>query len=217
MNSKKLTVVVLLVVALVLISATAALARPALAQFTLANRSAHTVYVSMYEAEVVRHSAQNIEYPAVSGGAFYYFAVGAEQEVTITVERELYFYTISNLCGVKTLSGPIDVTNGNKITIPKACLTYYPTYEEPLTLDGVMEENTLVAFSVQNMTEEVLQVTMTGPQVISFPLQAGETRSFTAQEGTYNYTYQCKGASAYYAESGSWLLAFHQTLKLECD
>ncbi|MBC8509651.1 MAG: hypothetical protein H8D34_32795 [Chloroflexi bacterium] len=215
-NKNKITVI-LLVVVMLLLSTSAALARPTLAQFTLVNKSAHTVYFSMYEADVIRYSAQHIEYPATSGGAFYYVAVGAEQEVTITVDRALYFYTISNICGTKTLSGPIDVTNGNKIVLPKACLTYYPTYEEPLTLGGVMEENTLVAFSVENTTEEVLNVTMTGPQVISFQLPAGVSRSFTAEEGTYTYTYQCMGATRYSAETGSWLLAFHQTLKLGCD
>ena len=217
MKNKKMTVAVLLVVAMLLLSATAALARPVLAQFTLENRSAYTVYFSMYEADTVRHSAQNIEYPAVSGGAFYYMAVSPGESETITVDRALYFYTITNVCGSKTLSGPIDVTNGNKITLPKACLTYYPTYEEQNTLDGVMEENVLVAFSVRNMTSDVLNVVMTGPQVISFQLPAGGTRSFTAEEGTYGYAYQCPGATRYTAETGSWLLAFHQTLNLSCD
>jgi len=171
----------------------------------------------MYEADVIRHSAQYIEYPAVSGGAFYYEEVGPGETSTITVDRALYYYTIRNVCGSKTLSGPIDVTNGNKIILPKACLTYYPTYAEQNTLGGVMEENTLVAFSVQNMTDDVLNVVMSGPQVISFQLPAGGTRSFTATEGTYNYTYQCKGQTQYTAETGSWLLAFHQTLQLGCD
>ena len=216
MKANKLTVGILLVVALLLASATAVLARPELAQFTLWNKSDHTVYITMYEATELRHSAQNIEYPAVSGGAFYYKAVGPKESLTITVDRALYFYTITNICGGKTLSGPIDLANGGNITIPSACLIYYPTYEEPLTLDGVMEDNELIAFSVENMTADPLFVTMTGPQTLSFALDAFGVRSFTALEGTYSHTHQCKGATQYSAETGTYMLRFHDTLKLDC-
>ncbi|MBL7164717.1 MAG: hypothetical protein ISS57_19185 [Anaerolineales bacterium] len=216
MKANKLTVGILLVVALLVVSATAVLARPELAQFTIQNKSDHTVYLTMYEATALRHSAQNIEYPAVSGGAFYYMAVAPKTTQTITVDRALYFYNI-NVCGGKTLSSPIDLVNGGKIVVPSACLTYYPTYEEKLTLDGVMEENTLVAFSVQNMTDAPLFVAMTGPQTLSFLLDAHGARSFTATEGAYSYSYQCKGATQYRAETGTYTLRFHDTLELGCD
>ncbi len=216
MKTKKLTIAILLVAALLVVSVTSALAQTTLAEFTIENNSDHTIYITMFEATELRHSAQKIEYPAVPGGSFYYIIVEPDTTKTVTVKRALYSYS-TIVCSGKTLTGAIDLALGGLLRIPSVCTTYYDTYEELGTLDNVMEANTLVAFNVENTSSDALFVTMAGPQVVSFALDPYGTRAFTAEGGTYSFSYQCKGLDGYYVKSGSWLLAFHQTLELGCD
>jgi len=217
MKTKKLTIVILLVVALLLLSVTAALALPKLAELTIQNKSDYTVQILIYEATELRHSAQNIEYPAVPNGEFHFLSVAPNTTSVFTLKRALFYYTLYVCGGSKTVSGPIDLTNGGRLVVPSICTTYYPSYEEKGTLGGIMEANTLVAFSVQNTTADSLYVNFSGPQVFSFWLDPFGTRSFTAEEGTYTYLYQCKGETKYFIETGSYQLRFHDTLKLGCD
>jgi len=215
MKTNKLTVAILMVVALLIVSATAVLAQPALAEFTIENNSDHTVYITMFEATELRHSAQNIEYPAVPGGAFYYVIVQPNTTKTVTVKRALFSVT-TIVCSGKSITNALDLSLGGLLRIPSTCTTYYDTYQEVGTLDDVMEANTLIAFNVANTGGDTIFVSMVGPQVHNFSLGGFQTVGYTLSEGTYNYSYQCKGQTEYYVKTGSWKIAFHQTLELGC-
>ncbi len=215
MRTKKLILVLIFIFVQIMTTATVAYARPELAQFTLENKSEFTVYVRLTEAKEVRRSAQDIVYPAVPGGAFAYYPVGPKETKTVTVKRALFSYSMV-VCGAKTMTGAIDLSNGGNITVPSRCTTYYDTYDELGTLDGVMEPNSLVAFSFKNMTGQKIFYTMTGPQTISFYIEPYGVRSFTGEEGDYEFSYQCPFLGAYAEQTGTITPHFHVTYKITC-
>ncbi len=210
---KNRSLVILFVAALLLVTATAVSARTELAEFTVQNRSDFTVYIALTEAFELRHNAQSVEYPPVENAEFYYLPVGPDSTVTFTVKRALYAYTMVT-CGGKYVSGAIDLNNGGTMRIPSLCVFYEDDYEERGTVDGILEQSDLVAFSIINTTDTTLYYTMTGPQTVSFWLEPNQSRSFTVAEGEYSYSYsQCADGVV---RSGTLTPHYHQMYKLTC-
>ncbi|MBM3144942.1 MAG: hypothetical protein FJ010_08200 [Chloroflexi bacterium] len=107
-----------------------------------------------------------------AGGEYYYLTVPAATSKTFTVERELYSYDLVTCNGDLSTDNAIDLTNSGSLTLTGTCVVLVPI--------------TFVNFSEEG---ETLFFTMTGPQTVSFNLEADEFRSFTVLSGLYDFSY----------------------------
>ncbi|MBL7163532.1 MAG: hypothetical protein ISS57_13085 [Anaerolineales bacterium] len=103
-----------------------------------------------------------------AGGQYYYLTVLAGTSETFTVDRVLYTYDLRS-CGVLSEDNTINLTNGGKLEI-SACPR-------------------LVGFNIYNFTDSTLFFTMSGPQTVSFSLDADTFRFLTVEPGLYDASY----------------------------
>jgi len=88
---KKRVLVLVLVVAALLVTASMVAARTTLAELTVKNASEHTVYLVITEVEEIGNKTFGAkEYAPVVGGESYYLVAPAGQDTVFTVERTWY-------------------------------------------------------------------------------------------------------------------------------
>ena len=140
MNAKKFPFVILIVLALLLISTTSAFARPELAEFTINNKSAYTVYIYMHG----------------TGGEYYYLTIPTGTTKTFTVERVEYTYDLVT-CGGAAADDSIDLTNGGNLVIPATC-------ELPSPIPQVLfARPALARFTIDNKSAYTAYLYLNGP------------------------------------------------------
>jgi hypothetical protein len=216
MNKKRLVLVVVFALSALLITTTIVVAQTTLSRLTVKNNSDHTVSMLLREADVIRHSAQNIEYVVKGDGEVAFFDIPAGETKIFTMKRAVYTYTL-RACGGDTLvKDAIDLTNYRQVTIPKLCEFYWDTYEEVGVIDGILTQKTDVGFSVNNPTDITLLAVLSGPETVALQLEPNETRFLTVEEGTYtlSWSYCEKGE---HVRTKTFIARFHETHELDCD
>ena len=215
MNRKRLILVVIFVLAALLVSITLVSAQTTFSRLTIQNNSAHTVNMFIWEVDVIRHNAQNYEYPKVANGEQAMFSVPAGETQVFTFKRAHYYYTLSACGGDKLVSEPINMTDYRRLTIPKLCDFYWDNYEEVGTLDGILEQKTDVGFSVTNPTSGNIQAVLSGPETVAFQLDPNETRFLTVEEGTYTMSWSfCEKGD--HVRTKTFIARFHEVHELDC-
>lgn len=189
MKKSTLILVVVFVLAALLVSASMVSARTVLAELTVKNQSAHTVYLVLTESEEVGNKAPGQkEYQPVAGGQTYYFVAPAGQDSVFEVERTFYGYTLSACAGEKSESAYIDLANGGELRVPKLCEYFWIDYEEKNIVDDILTRSDDIKFTLKNNTSGTVSVLLTGPETVSVQIESGRTRDVVVEAGTYTMT-----------------------------
>jgi len=206
---KKRALVLVLVVAVLLVSASIVGARTELAELTVKNQSAHPVYLYLVESEEVGNkSFGQKEYQPVEGGEAYYLVAPAGQDTVFDVERTFYAYTLNACSGDKIVSDHVDLANGGELRVPKLCEFFWIDYEEKLVVDDILTRSEDIKFTLANNSANTVYVVLSGPETVSLQIEAGNTRDIVVEGGTYTMTANpCEGGSV----SVTQQFFFHRT------
>ncbi|MBT3391576.1 MAG: hypothetical protein HN413_14345 [Chloroflexi bacterium] len=214
--SKFRLVTIVLVLLGMLIPASAGMAATDLSQFEVINHSDQPITMWMYESTSYQDPAMDgVQYEKVKNGAFYFLNIDAGERVTFTVKRALYSYTM-NLCGGDSRAGAIDLSNYNRIVVPKCGIfaLELPGKKSGQELDNVTELIELVKFTATNISDTTAFLTISGQgATYHFTLVPGAAKEITVEEGQYTYSYW---ACSKPAAAQSFTPFFHTNLKLTC-
>lgn len=189
MNMKIRLLVVFLVVAALLLAASMVSARTKLAEITVKNPSAHPVYLVLTEAEEDGNRALGVkEYAPILNGEWYYLPIPAQTDLTFTVKRAIYMYTLSVCGGEKEVSDVIDINNGGVLRVPKLCEYFWIDYEEALVVDDILTRSEDIAFTLKNYSDNTVNVVLSGPETVSVQIESGYARDLVVKGGVYTMT-----------------------------
>ncbi len=168
MKIKKLSAVLFIVMALLLISTSTAFARPTLARFTIDNNSAYPAYIYMNGA----------------GGEYYYLTVAAGTSSTFTVERVKYTYKLVT-CGGTSANGSIELKDGGSIVVPATCETKTTTPSSQV----LSARPQLGRFTIDNRSAYTAYVYLrgSGGQFYYLAVAAKTSKTYTVDRTTYKY------------------------------